>query len=304
MSPLFAQVHHGYWESARRDGWNDDERQLGIYLLTCPHRNLEGCYRLPLAYVADDLTWEPERVRRTLDSLTARDFAAYDEQARVVLIVNGLRFHCPKGPKQIAGALNALRAVPPTHLLRRLLESAEIHGPEFAAELRNAYPTSPDTPSKGYPQAADRDSAAGPTRPEAQPEAEAQPKEPLSPPDGAEAETSDAIPERPEVALLTGLLADLMLANDPGAKARPDTKAWRDPMRLLLDRDDRAPDLVERVIRWSQADNFWRSNILSPGKLREQFPQLVLKMQASNGNGATPNGADFSKYDRAAKAAA
>lgn len=53
MSPLFAQVHHGYWEAARRDGWSDDERQLGIYLLTCPHRNLEGCYEAAAATMLD-----------------------------------------------------------------------------------------------------------------------------------------------------------------------------------------------------------------------------------------------------------
>lgn len=84
--------------------------------------------------------------------------------------------------------------------------------------------------------------------------------------------------ERPDVHRLCHLLADLMLANDPKAKTAPDSKNWQDACRLLLDRDDREPDLVEQVIRWAQADDFWRGNILSMGKLREQFPQLVLKM--------------------------
>jgi hypothetical protein len=118
----------------------------------------------------------------------------------------------------------------------------------------------------------------------------------LSSPNGAEA-------ERPDVADLCRLLADLILANDPKAKVQPDGRRWRDAARLLLDRDGRDREQVERVIRWSQADDFWRSNVLSMPKLREKFPQLLLRMSPAapqahrNGHAAV---VDFTKYDRAA----
>jgi hypothetical protein len=91
--------------------------------------------------------------------------------------------------------------------------------------------------------------------------------------------------DRPEIARLCGLLAELMLANDPKAKPRPDSDRWYDACRLLLDRDARTADEIEHVIRFSQADSFWRSNVLSMPKLREQFGQLWLKAQ-----GTTPTG--------------
>jgi len=51
-------------------------------------------------------------------------------------------------------------------------------------------------------------------------------------------------------------------------------------MRLLIqDRggDEAAVAEIRRTIEWCQADGFWRCNILSPGKLRAKFTQLVLK---------------------------
>lgn len=80
---------------------------------------------------------------------------------------------------------------------------------------------------------------------------------------------------------LCHLLADLMRERDPKAKVAPDSKAWRDAARLLVEKDERSPEDVERVIRWCQADSFWATNIESTVKLRAKFTQLWGKMQAS-----------------------
>ena len=48
---------------------------------------------------------------------------------------------------------------------------------------------------------------------------------------------------------------------------------------LLVDRKGDVAE-VERIIDWSQVNEFWRSNILSPAKLRKQFTQLVVKAKA------------------------
>lgn len=85
--------------------------------------------------------------------------------------------------------------------------------------------------------------------------------------------------ERPEVARLCRLLADLILANDPKAPTAPDGDRWRTACRLLLDQDQRTPAEVEQVIRWCQADDFWRSNVLSMPTLRKQYTRLLLRMQ-------------------------
>ena len=86
-------------------------------------------------------------------------------------------------------------------------------------------------------------------------------------------------PPREDVESLCTLLADLIEAN--GSKRPNITKRWRDAARLMLDSDGRALAEAERVIRWSQADDFWKTNILSIPKLREKYDQLRLRMGAT-----------------------
>jgi hypothetical protein len=85
---------------------------------------------------------------------------------------------------------------------------------------------------------------------------------------------------RPEVQRLVDLLADLVAANCDGK--RPSVgKAWYTDARLLLDKDGRDFDEIERVMRWATSDSFWRSNILSMPKFREKFDALKLRMGSS-----------------------
>ena len=76
------------------------------------------------------------------------------------------------------------------------------------------------------------------------------------------------------------LLAALMRERDPKAKI-PKTaaawKRWQDAARLLIDSDERHFEEAEQVLRFSQADEFWKTNILSMPKFREKYDQLRAK---------------------------
>lgn len=56
---------------------------------------------------------------------------------------------------------------------------------------------------------------------------------------------------------------------------------WLVEMDRLIRIDDRDPELILQVIDWCQQDQFWRGNILSAGKLREKFDQLVVRMRSA-----------------------
>lgn len=101
-----------------------------------------------------------------------------------------------------------------------------------------------------------------------------------------EEEISSAIEDpRPEVISLCTRLADHIEAN--GAKRPTIGKAWHDSARLLIDRDHRDLPEAERLIDWCQADEFWRTNILSMSKFRAQYDQLKLKSNTSRQNTPT-----------------
>jgi hypothetical protein len=81
-------------------------------------------------------------------------------------------------------------------------------------------------------------------------------------------------------------LAELLLAKIlehlPGFK-KPDLNKWAWQMDALMRLDHRSPEEVEAVIRFAQADPFWKTNILSVEKLRKQYDQLNAKrLQRAN----------------------
>lgn len=92
---------------------------------------------------------------------------------------------------------------------------------------------------------------------------------------------------------LAKFLQKQILINKPDFK-EPVLQAWADDMRKLVELDKRDKHDVALVIKWCQQDSFWSTNILSAYKLRKQFDQLYLKMQASKGSSPEPRA---SKHD-------
>jgi hypothetical protein len=81
---------------------------------------------------------------------------------------------------------------------------------------------------------------------------------------------------------LCSLLADLIESN--GSKRPTITNRWLNDMRLLSEKDGRTYQQIENMIRWCQADEFWRANIMSPAKLRSKYDQMRLKAIAVTRN--------------------
>lgn len=77
-------------------------------------------------------------------------------------------------------------------------------------------------------------------------------------------------------------LATLLLSKILERKAdfrKPDLQAWAKEIDLMIRRDQRTPDRIEKVILWIQGDScWWQNNILSTSSLREKFDRLELEM--------------------------
>lgn len=95
-------------------------------------------------------------------------------------------------------------------------------------------------------------------------------------------EIANALP-RPDVENLLDSFDENM--ESIGAKKPARSKANINAMRLLLDKDGYSSEQVLWIMNWASSDEFWRTNILSPSKLRTQFEQLKLKAGI---NPATP----------------
>jgi hypothetical protein len=81
-------------------------------------------------------------------------------------------------------------------------------------------------------------------------------------------------------------LRSCILKNNPEAQvADRQVVKWARVADLMMRIDHRSFEQIHDLILWSQRNEFWRSNILSMGKLREKFDQLTLKKDEVSGNG-------------------
>ena len=81
----------------------------------------------------------------------------------------------------------------------------------------------------------------------------------------------------------------LIQAINPGHK-QPNLDQWANDIRLMRERDQRTEADIRATFSWANQDDFWRTNILSPAKLREKFDQLNLKRNVGGNRHARKDG--------------
>ena len=91
---------------------------------------------------------------------------------------------------------------------------------------------------------------------------------------------------------LSRLLLDLIEKNDAKIFIHKDKESiityWVEDIRRLVEIDKRSEQEIEKVIKWCQQDDFWKSNILSAAKLRKQFPRLYMQANKNCGTNKGP----------------
>jgi uncharacterized protein YdaU (DUF1376 family) len=108
--------------------------------------------------------------------------------------------------------------------------------------------------------------------------------------DEVSGDVSQSPPIDPEVSpagmKLACLLRQRILANNSRARiTEKQVVAWGRQADLMIRVDNRTVEEISALIEWSQRDPFWRGNILSMRKLREQFDQLTVKSRVKQEHG-------------------
>lgn len=108
----YGKVHSSFWASPSIRGLSDDGKMLALYLLTSPHSNIIGAFRLPDGYACEDLEWSPERVAKGFDELFANGFANRCETTKWVWVVKHLAWNPPENPNQRKSAAKIAGTIP------------------------------------------------------------------------------------------------------------------------------------------------------------------------------------------------
>ncbi len=159
MTQRYGTVHSRFWISAKEKGWDDATALAALYLLTGPHCTIAGAMRLPLAYMAEDLSWPVEKCRDTLAILYRDGFLTRCERSDWTVINKRLLYDRPMGSKQLVGVLRVLADMPADHpawpeimpLLQELGRQSKVDPLAHLPLLRPASGGAKDTPSIGYP---------------------------------------------------------------------------------------------------------------------------------------------------------
>ena len=90
----------------------EDARTLALYLLTTPHGNLIGCFRMPDAYAAEDLQWPIERVSEGFRKLVEAAFVTRDEASKWLVIAKYVKWNRIENPNVATAAPKAFHQLP------------------------------------------------------------------------------------------------------------------------------------------------------------------------------------------------
>ena len=146
--PKMQMVSSTFWGDRKVRQMGEPAHTLAIYLLTNAERQSEGFYALPVALALDQLKWDRATLELAADELRDLDFALYDLDAEAVFIVKALKFHPPRGPKQITAAVRSLGGTDAPYLFWQFLNAADRYAPTFAAAVRARY----SIPDKSEPE--------------------------------------------------------------------------------------------------------------------------------------------------------
>ncbi|WP_449225097.1 hypothetical protein [Azospirillum argentinense] len=132
MMRTYGKVYTSFWTDPKTITLSGDAQRLALYLLTGPHSNSIGCFRLPTGYLMEDLRLEPEQAVAAIAELEAVGFIVRDAKTGWTLIVNFLRHNPPENGKVGKSMLPLIEAVPRgTAVWAGLVRAIQPHGERY-----------------------------------------------------------------------------------------------------------------------------------------------------------------------------
>lgn len=117
----YGKIHSSFWTSQDIREAGEDGRTLAAYLLTSPHSNMLGCFRVPLAYVSDDLKWPLERVLEGFEKLSQRVWLTFDKGSEWVVIHKFLKWNQPENPNVVRASEKLFAQIPSSSNVKAIL---------------------------------------------------------------------------------------------------------------------------------------------------------------------------------------
>lgn len=141
---MYSKIDARFWDDEKVLTLSPDARYLLVYLLTTKHRNVLGCYQLPRAYALEDTRLPEKRFSHAWRELFGSGIVTYEDNTRMVLLKNFLRYNPIENPNQVKGALSRLEGLPRSDLFLTVYKYLEAQmrqgGKQYLQPLLEALP--------------------------------------------------------------------------------------------------------------------------------------------------------------------
>lgn len=252
----YRKVDPRIWNDEKFNKLSDKGKLAFFFILTHPHMTALGAMRASIPGLASEVGWTEKAFRESFQEALAKGMLKHDKKASFVWLPNFLKYNKPESPNVIKSWESALDYLPECNLKLELLQKVKDFTKALPKAFQEALPEAFRKTMRNHEQEQEQE---------------------------LEQEQDNIFSPNSDEFRLAKLLYDLILENDPKAK-KPKLQNWAYDIDKLHRLDGRSFKEIETVIRWCQKDDFWLANILSAGKLRSQFQQLILKMKG-NGDG-------------------
>lgn len=108
----YGSIKTQFWSDSALQNLSAHAKLLAVYLLTGPHTNMLGCFRLPIGYVAEDLKWDGETACNAFAELMQIRFLIRDPESNWILIYNFLDWNPIENPNQGKSLNKLFKRVP------------------------------------------------------------------------------------------------------------------------------------------------------------------------------------------------
>lgn len=125
--PRYSRIPNQRWTAKAFSQLSNLDKLGLLYAESCPHRHLEGIFTLPPEYACADLGWNLKSWTSTLHTLQTSGFIRWDAQAKIILIVDALRYQSPENDNQTDGAIRRILDLPESPLIQEFCAIALDH---------------------------------------------------------------------------------------------------------------------------------------------------------------------------------
>lgn len=276
----YTRIKSRFWIDEKSGRWSNDLKLLALYLLSCPHGNMLGCFVLPKLYICADLGWDADKLEPLFSTLIKEGFIAYDDSTNVIFVKKHLKHNPIENSNQAQAAIKVVNELPRTHLLSQVAQAIRENGKQFLEPLVREIE---ELLAKPFPEPLDKPLGEQNGNPVTVT---------VTVTEDNRSSSSKVFDEDSIQMSLARRLRTRILENLPNARVPKNTpealKSWCDEIDRMIRIDKREPQEIAEIIDWAQSNDFWRANILSAKKLRAQFDRLTLQKQRGEKNRQRP----------------